>query len=302
MLSKVTLLLGALSSAAFVRAAPFPTGAVVNDTNIMNYALTLEYIEREFYEQGLAQYDEQAFEDAGYEPWVRGRFAQIREHEQTHVAFLTSQLAAAGATPVAPCNYSYPYTDVDSWIALSMTLETVGAGAYLGATRFISGKDTLIASGSISQIEARQAGWVASAVSKLQPWDGNFETPLYFDQAISLAVGFIDSCPDTNPPLPVSVFPAFSASNATPAYFDTISLAYNLTTEVTTPTYVAWYSGLNITYTPIVDGTTTVPDGLLGTVFAGVVSNTTAETTDVTMLTGMAVFNFPFSSYARGSA
>ena len=69
----------------------------------MQYALTLEHIEHAFYVQGLAQYDAQAFADAGYEPWVRGRFRQIREHERTHVAFLTGQLGDAAP---APCNYS----------------------------------------------------------------------------------------------------------------------------------------------------------------------------------------------------
>ena len=69
----------------------------------MQYALTLEHIEHAFYVQGLAQYDAQAFADAGYAPWVRGRFRQIREHERTHVAFLTRQLGDAAP---APCNYS----------------------------------------------------------------------------------------------------------------------------------------------------------------------------------------------------
>ncbi|GBE83320.1 predicted protein [Sparassis crispa] len=303
MFSPLPLLLAAFSSAVIVGAAPtFPPASVVNDTNIMNYALTLEYIERTFYEQGLEQFCEDDFEAAGFPPWVRGRFVQIRDHEETHVQFLTSQLDALGATPVEPCNYSYPYTDVQSWVALSMTLESVGSGAYMGAGRFISDKDTLVASQSIAQIEARQAGWVASAAKHLQPWDGDFETPLYFSGAFSLAVGFIDACPASNPPIPVTVFPPLSVSNSTPAHGDTIALAYNASVPAGNTTFLAWYSGLSTTFTPIANGTTTVPDALLGTVYAGVVANQSAQTGDATMLTGLAVFNFPFNSSARGNA
>ena len=114
----------ALPFALLSRAAPTPaliaTGAPINgqshravvarsrhshtaDTSILNFALTLEYIENAFYKQGLADLDEQAFADAGFAPWVRGRFVQIGNHEATHVAFLR---AALGGDAVQPCNYS----------------------------------------------------------------------------------------------------------------------------------------------------------------------------------------------------
>lgn len=73
------------------------------DTNILQYALTLELLENAFYTGALGTYDAQAFADAGFPPWVRGRFEQISEHEQTHVAFLTSALGNAAPQP---CTYS----------------------------------------------------------------------------------------------------------------------------------------------------------------------------------------------------
>jgi len=290
-----------LSSAWLAAAAPTRRSvpAAVTDTSIMQYALTLEHIEHAFYVQGLKQYDAQAFADAGYEPWVRGRFAQIREHERTHVDFLTSQL---GADAPAPCNYSYPYTDIPSFVALSQTLEEVGAAAYMGAAISVESQDVLSAALAISHIEARQAGWVSSAIQKEQPWDGDYETPLYFSGVWSLAAGFITSCPTTNPDLPVQAFPALTLTPAAPVIGQNVSVSYNTTgapVSADGQTWMAWYHDMNTTFTAILpDGVTTVPDGLRGTVFAGVVSNTSVARDDATMVSGLAALSFPYSSYA----
>ena len=75
---------------------------VAPDTQVLQFALTLENLESTFYNQALDRFDEQAFANAGYEPWVRGRFEQIREHEQTHVEFLAKAL---GNDAPQPCTY-----------------------------------------------------------------------------------------------------------------------------------------------------------------------------------------------------
>jgi len=288
------------SLAALSRAAPAlvartvsapNTGALVNDTNILNYALTLEHIENAFYKQGLAQFDAQAFEDAGFEPSVRGRFEQISSHEATHIAFLS---AALGSHAVEPCNYTYPYTDPMSFAALSMTFEGVGAGAYLGASQFIEDRESLLSSVSIGETEARQNAWVTSAVLKEQPWDGPFATPLTFSGAYSLAVGFITECPESNPPLPVTPYPALNVTDSSPRHGQSIALSWEAKTNDAVK--FAWYSGLNTTFTPISGGTTVVPPAVLGTVYGGVVTNA-STVANVTMVSGLAVFSFPFSSY-----
>lgn len=38
------------------------------DTTILNYALTLEYLERKFYQEGLANYTAEDFAQAGFGP------------------------------------------------------------------------------------------------------------------------------------------------------------------------------------------------------------------------------------------
>ena len=73
------------------------------DTEVLQYALTLEHLENTFYSEGLDKLDEQAFADAGYPPWVRARFEQIKGHEATHVQVLS---AALGDAAPQPCTYN----------------------------------------------------------------------------------------------------------------------------------------------------------------------------------------------------
>ena len=101
------LILPVLATTGYVSAAPAKratTPSVTpNVTQILQYALTLEHLEDTFYKQGLAQFDESAFEAAGMPSWARGRFVQIGEHETSHVEFLTSVL---GDDAVEACTYS----------------------------------------------------------------------------------------------------------------------------------------------------------------------------------------------------
>ncbi|OCH86726.1 hypothetical protein OBBRIDRAFT_806564 [Obba rivulosa] len=294
MFSKKVLLALVGAAAVCVRAGP----AAITDSSILQYALTLEELEDAFYSGALAKFDAAAFEKAGFEPWVRGRYEQIAQHEADHVAFLKGAL---GAAATAPCEYNFPYTDPKSFAALSMALEGVGEAAYLGAARFVEDKDTLTAAASILTVEARHAAWISSAVLKKQPWDGDFETPLGFSGVFSLASQFIIKCPDTNPALPVTAFPMLTVTpSKSLAQGSTVDLKFDNPNK-TTPLYAAWYSGLQVTYT-IVDtsaNTTTVPDNLDGTVYVGVVSNKqTGPTSDAGMVTGLAILQFPFPSSA----
>lgn len=73
------------------------------DTDVLQFALTLEHLENAFYSGGLAKYTDSDFEKASFPPWVRPRFSQIGQHEDAHVQFLQGAL---GDNATQPCEYN----------------------------------------------------------------------------------------------------------------------------------------------------------------------------------------------------
>ena len=112
----------ALASAAV--AAPLATRqAAITDADILQFALTLEHLENVFYKGVLDKFTKADFEAANYSAAYYTNLEYIAHDEEAHVELLTTALAAAGAMPVAACTYSFPYTDIPSFITLSSVLE-----------------------------------------------------------------------------------------------------------------------------------------------------------------------------------
>jgi len=120
------------------------------ETQILQFALTLEHLENTFYTQFLDEFSKEDFAKAGFDPFVRARFEQISEHEATHVAFLTGVL---GPDAPAACTYNFPVKTVDDFVTVGQVLEGVGVTAYLGAAQFLTTPSTLTSAGSILTTE-----------------------------------------------------------------------------------------------------------------------------------------------------
>ena len=85
--------IAAISFTALAAAAPLEQRqSGPNDGQILNYALTLEHLENEFYKQGLAKYSAEDFKGAGALPLFYNNLEEISLDEQTHVDFLTTAL------------------------------------------------------------------------------------------------------------------------------------------------------------------------------------------------------------------
>ncbi|KAF8185020.1 ferritin-like domain-containing protein [Mycena galopus ATCC 62051] len=265
----------------------------VDDTAVLNFALTLEHLENAFYSGALAKFSQKDFDDAKLPSFARGRFSQVAEHEAAHVAFLSSVL---GANATQPCNYSFPYTDPASFAAMSQVIEGVGVSAYAGAAQYIASKSYLTAAASILATEARHASWVASAINKFSGWSGALDVPLDLNEVYTIAAAFITSCPSTNPALPVKAFPTLTVTNKSYAPGDSITLKYTPATPVAKGTlYVAFYTGLSVEYAALEDNKVVLPSDLRGQVY-GVVTTSNGSVSDANIIAGPAIFLIEFDS------
>jgi hypothetical protein len=81
-------------AAGLVSAAPAiqKRASELNDGVILNYALTLEHLEDNFYRQGLSNFTEKDFADAGYDSTFYHNIKKVSSDETSHVDFLTKAL------------------------------------------------------------------------------------------------------------------------------------------------------------------------------------------------------------------
>lgn len=127
---------------------------------------------------------------------VREQFQLIRRHENEHVAFLLQGLGTA-ARP-KPTFRNLALNDVNTFLNVSASLESIGTAAYLGAAPYINSQLILAQAGSIATIEARHTGFIMSflGVPMTQSIFGaeqSFEMPLYPADVRNLGDPFIAS-------------------------------------------------------------------------------------------------------------
>ena len=185
------LLLGGFPSAA--DAAISRRRSKANDAKIGNYALTLEYLEAEFYKQALAN---KAFPSDAYRV-----FAEITgDHEKQHVAALKGLLGKA-AVKKPTFDFGAAVTDPATFAKTAQALEDAGVAAYAGQGPNISQRKVVQAALSIHSVEARHAAWIRFLNTNGAGVPGKLPAPAAFDQAagekktlqVVTATGFIKS-------------------------------------------------------------------------------------------------------------
>ncbi|KAL8293739.1 hypothetical protein RQP46_000440 [Phenoliferia psychrophenolica] len=273
------------------RADPAPKTDI--DAIILNYALTLEHLESAFYKGGLAKFNSDSFLSSDYPDWVRYRLTEIANHEDNHVEFLTTALEGAGFNATAACEYSFPYTTPQEFLAIAQVLEGVGTSAYLGAAALITNPAYLTAAGSILTIEARHSSWILSSANLGDGFPAPYDTPLDFDQVYSMASQFITSCPATNPALPVKAFPVLTLATAGAL---TEGQDITLTYPNQAAGFAVFLSGLTQTVVPYpASGVVTIPKGLFGQIYVVITSANATVTDDITVA-GPAVVGVPIQA------
>ena len=157
--------------------------------DVLNFALTLEYLEAAFYEQGLSSRRLIPSES-------RDVFRTIGRHENEHVALLKSVLGgSAVAQPAVDFTAGGKYADVFENFAtfrlLSETFEDLGVAAYKGqAGRLLGTGKILTVALQIHSVEARHASEVRRIGGKLG-WDSAFDKPKTKAQVLAVAQPFL---------------------------------------------------------------------------------------------------------------
>lgn len=157
--------------------SPFVSNAfsqAADDVEILNFALTLEFLETDFYDRAL-------MEVSGLGGDLKKLVTEIRDNEQEHVDALTATIKDAGGKPAEKPTFDYggAFASQSAFLKLATTLEDTGVGAYNGAGPSIQSVDVLAAAGSIVQVEARHAGLIRLQ-RDLSP------APRAFDEALDM--------------------------------------------------------------------------------------------------------------------
>ncbi len=180
------ILRGALAAGALygtAAVAPFVSQAFAagggSDAEILNFALTLEYLESAFYNvKGR---------EIKLAPAVRSMARMFGEEEAEHVKALSGGIRALGGTPVKKPTFVFPVTDEHSFLQLASVLENTGVGAYNGAAPSLKSKEVLLEAGAIVQVEARHAAAIDLLVGASPTPSGGFDVPLTKAQVLEKA-------------------------------------------------------------------------------------------------------------------
>ena len=159
-----------------------------NDVRILNFALTLEFLEAEFYRQAVKN---NAFRNAEFREFG----VVVAGHEATHVKFLRGALRTA-AVKKPRFDFKDTVTNADKFAATAQVLEDTGVRAYLGQVANVSQRGVLKAAGTIATVEARHAAWIrflngggaANATTAQKPAPRSFDRPAS-ERTILSAVG-----------------------------------------------------------------------------------------------------------------
>lgn len=150
------------------------------DIKILKFALTLEYLEAEFYERAVSH--------GGLSGRALDLARLLRDHEKTHVTALRQTLRGLGAKVPAKPAFDFQGTNRGSkFIPTAFVLENTGTRAYSGQAPRLKSKKLLATAVSIALVEGRHAAAIAVELNRDPISNGdNGITPFgAFDRASS---------------------------------------------------------------------------------------------------------------------
>ena len=173
---------GSSKTSSSTTAATTATSTAASSSNggpreLSNYALTLEYLETEFYEKVIAS----GFFNGATASLIKS----FGEQEKTHVEALKGAVTKLGGTPAAQPMGKFPIENANQVAELAYTVENLGAAAYLGQAPKIQNAELLAAALAIHTVEARHAATLGTLVKKSLTPDGAFAKPADMSTVLS---------------------------------------------------------------------------------------------------------------------
>jgi len=178
---------GPVVQAALAQDESAPSVPQTSDISILNFALTLEYLEAAFYTEALQQVPNLSSE-------ARKLAEELRDNEAAHVEALIDTLEELDADPVEEPGFIWGdvFASVGSFLKTAVVLEDTGVSAYNGAGPLLLSKEILAAAGSIVQVEGRHAALVRGLNGE-EPTVSAFDAPLTENQVLRAVEPFIRS-------------------------------------------------------------------------------------------------------------
>lgn len=174
------------SSSSGTKTSNEPKKSAGGDLAIVQYALTLEHLETDFYNAVL---DSGVVKDKALGETAR----LIRDAEQAHVDTLTGVVKDLGGRPERPATNFDAVLEGGQKMVLetAAAVENLGAAAYLGQAGRIQSMDILAAALSIHSIEARHAAALNTVVGKTIVPDGAFAKPASMEEVLPQVKPFL---------------------------------------------------------------------------------------------------------------
>jgi hypothetical protein len=152
------------------------------DLAIVNYALTLEYLESQFYAKVIAS------------GLFHGKNLSVIKSfgaEETQHVIALKKVAMSLGTPAAKPVGKFPIHSAAQVTKLAAAVENLGAAAYLGQAGNIKSKQILAAALAIHSIEARHAATLNLVLMKSPTPDGAFAKPMTMAEVLKVVTPFI---------------------------------------------------------------------------------------------------------------